>query len=398
MQTVVVVGASLAGLRAAQALRKRGFAGRLVLVGAEPHASYDRPPLSKQLLVGEWPAHKLFFGAREPHAALELDQRLGVAADSLDARERTLALSDGSRVSYDGLIIATGASARPLPAAAGLAGVHCLRTLDDALAIRAALEREPRVVVLGAGFIGLEVAASCRRLGLGVTVVEPQPLPLLGPLGEAAARSVLSLHRDHGVEFRLGRTVTAATGHARVERLTLDDGAVIACDLLVVGIGVDPVTRWLEGSGVHVDNGVICDASLATNVPHVVAAGDVVRWPNAAVGAELMSVPHWSNAVEQGQAAAARLLDGPDTPAFGHLPYFWSDQYDRKLQSAGRVRAGDDFELVQGSLDASSFVGLYARAERLTGVVTSNAPAAFLRVRKLLTRAATLADARAAFK
>lgn len=400
MRTVVVVGASLAGLRAAQALRKRGFSGRLVLIGAEPHASYDRPPLSKQLLAGEWPAQKLFFGAREQHAALDLEQRLGVSACALDARDRAVVLDNSARerVRYDGLIIATGATARTLPAAAGLSGVHPLRTLDDALAIRAALDREPRIVVLGAGFIGLEVAASCRKLGLAVTIVEPQPLPLLGPLGEAAAKSVLRLHQEHGVDLRLGRSVTAVSGHGRVERLTLDDGTQLECDLLVLGIGVDPEIGWLQGSGVQLDKGVLCDASLATNVPDVVAAGDVVRWPNAAAGSELMSVPHWSNAVEQGQAAAARLLDGPAAPAFGHLPYFWSDQYDRKLQSAGRVHPSDSFELVQGSIEAASFVGLYAQGERLTGVLTSNAPAAFLRVRKLLAQAASLTQARATFK
>jgi NADPH-dependent 2,4-dienoyl-CoA reductase/sulfur reductase-like enzyme len=167
--------------------------------------------------------------------------------------------------------------------------------------------------------------------------------------------------------------------------------------LLVVGIGVDPETRWLEGSGVQLDRGVVCDATLATNVPNVVAAGDIVRWPNAAAASEVMSVPHWSNAVEQGQAAAARLLLGPSAPAFSHMPYFWSDQYDRKLQSAGRVRATDSFELVQGSLDTASFVGLYAQAGQVTGVLTSNAPAAFLKVRKLLTQGVSLFDARAAF-
>jgi 3-phenylpropionate/trans-cinnamate dioxygenase ferredoxin reductase component len=400
MQRVVIVGASLAGLRAAQALRKRGFAGSISLIGAEPHAPYDRPPLSKQLLSGEWPAEKLFFHTREKHAALELEQRLGVAARSLDVRARVVELQDGERVAYDGLIIATGARTRTLAAAAGLAGVHSLRTLDDALAIRAALEQRPRVVVLGAGFIGLEVAASCRKLGISVSVVEPQALPLLGPLGAAPARTVLELHRGHGVAFYLGRTVGAVHGDGRVERLVLDDGSALDCDLLVVGIGVDPETRWLEGSEVQLEDAgraVICDATLATNVPNIVAAGDVLRWPNAG-NAERVAVPHWSNAVEQGQAAALRLLDGPNAPAFGHMPYFWSDQYARKFQSAGRVGANHLFEVVQGSLEAASFVGLYAHDDCLTGVLTSNAPAAFLRARKLLAQAAPLSEARAAFQ
>jgi 3-phenylpropionate/trans-cinnamate dioxygenase ferredoxin reductase component len=398
MNNVVIVGASLAGLRAAQALRKRGFGGSIVLIGAEPHAPYDRPPLSKQLLAGDWPAQKLFFHAREKHDALELEQRLGVAAKALDVRAQHVELENGERVAYDGLVIATGARTRTLTAASGKAGVHCLRTLDDALAIRAALDKKPRLVVLGAGFIGLEVAASCRKLGIAVTVVEPQALPLLGPLGAAAARSVLELHCSHGVEFHLGRSVAAVQGSDRVERLLLDDGTALDCELLVVGIGVDPETRWLAGSGVELDaaGGVACDATLATNVPNIVAAGDVVRWPNAG-DTQRSAVPHWSNAVEQGQAAAARLLGGPETPAFTHMPYFWSDQYDRKLQSAGTLRPGDQLDVVQGSFENPSFVALYSRAERLTGVLVSNAPAAFLRVRKLLAQAAPLSEARAAF-
>jgi NADPH-dependent 2,4-dienoyl-CoA reductase/sulfur reductase-like enzyme len=401
MRRVVIVGGSLAGLRAAQALRKRGFGGGITMIGAEPHAPYDRPPLSKQVLWGDWSAEKLFFHTRENHEALEIDQRLGVPARALSVHANEVELENGERIAYDGLIVATGARPRTLAAADGMAGVHCLRTLDDALAIRAALERRPQTVVLGAGFIGLEVAASCRKLGIGVSVVEPQPLPLLGPLGAAAAGSVLELHRGHGVDFRLGRTVAAVQGAGRVERLVLDDGAVLPCDLLVVGIGVDPETRWLEGSGVQLqesDRGVICDATLATNVPNIVAAGDVVRWPNGSDGADRVAVPHWSNAVEQGNAAAARLLEGPGSTAFTHMPYFWSDQYDRKLQAAGRVRRGDQFEVVQGSLKGPSFVGLYARDERLTGALSSNAPAAFLRARKLIAQSATLSDARAAFQ
>ena len=399
MQRVVIVGASLAGLRAAQALRKRSFAGSITLIGEEPHAPYDRPPLSKQLLSGEWPAEKLFFHNREKHDALELEQRVGVAARSLSVSTNEVELANGERVPYDGLIIATGARTRQLAAAKDLAGVYCLRTLDDALAIRAALEHKPRVVVVGAGFIGLEVAASCRKLGLAVTVVEPQTLPLLGPLGAAAARSVHELHRGHSVEFHLGRAVTAVQGTGRVECLLLDDGSALDCDLLVVGIGVDPETRWLAGSGVALEargGGVICDSTLATNVPNIVAAGDVVRWPNAG-NSERVSVPHWSNAVEQGQAAATRLLEGPSTAPFTHMPYFWSDQYDRKLQSAGSVRGSDVFEVVQGSLEAASFVGLYSRDDRLTGVLSSNAPAAFLRARKLIAQTAPLSEARAAF-
>jgi NADPH-dependent 2,4-dienoyl-CoA reductase/sulfur reductase-like enzyme len=397
MQTIVIVGASLAGLRAAQALRKRSFAGQLVLIGAESHAPYDRPPLSKQLLSGEWPESKLFFHAREQHAALQLDLRLGKAACGLDVRERNVLLEGGERVSYDGLVIATGARPRSLAQAQGIAGVHVLRSLDDALAIRAAVGGKPRVAVVGAGFIGLEVAASMRKLGLSVSVVEPQRLPLLGLLGASAARAIMQLHLDQGVEFHRGRTVASVEAvSGRVEQLVLDDGSCVACELVVVGIGVIPETGWLEGSGVALDRGVLCDATLATNVPNVVAAGDVVRWPNGAVGGELMCVEHWSNAVEQGAAAARRLLEGAATPAFSHLPYFWSDQYDRKLQCTGRVRADDAFEVVNGALDRPSFAAMYVRDDRVSGVLTSNAPAVFLRARKVLAQSLSVAEARQA--
>jgi NADPH-dependent 2,4-dienoyl-CoA reductase/sulfur reductase-like enzyme len=396
MRTIVIVGASLAGLRAAQALRKRGFDGRVVMIGAERHAPYDRPPLSKQLLAGEWPASRLFFHAREQHATLELDQRLGQAARSLDVREQHVVLESGETVSYDGLVIATGATPRMLPRVEGLKGVHVLRTLDDAMGVASALQQGARVAVIGAGFIGLEVAASCRKLGLTVSVIEPQRLPLLALLGEPMAKSVFALHADHGVDFHLGVRVRELVGEGRVERIVLDDGQEVACDVAVVGIGVVPETGWLDGSGVALSHGVLCDERLATNVPNIVAAGDVVRWPNAAVGGELMCVEHWSNAAEQGQAAAARLLDGAVVAPFQHMPYFWSDQYDRKFQCTGRVRADDTFEVLQGSLDRASFAAAYGRDDRLCGVLTSNAPGVFLRARKLLAQGASLEEARRA--
>jgi 3-phenylpropionate/trans-cinnamate dioxygenase ferredoxin reductase subunit len=394
MQSIVVVGGSLAGLRAVQALRKRGYSGRLQVVSGEPHAPYDRPPLSKQLLSGEWPKEKLFFGARENHAALEVEWRLGERATQLAPRDRTLWLGSGEKLRYDGLVIATGATPRQLPAAAGLAGCHVLRTLDDALALRAALEHKPRVAVIGAGFIGLEVASSARKLGLSVALIEPQPQPLASILGEAVGRAIAELHAAHGVELHLGVGVSGFEGSGRVERVRLSDGRAIEADVVVVGIGVVPETAWLEGSGVALSNGVLCDATLASNVPDVVAAGDVARWPNAAVGGEPMRVEHWSNAVEQGQAAAARLLDGAGASPYVHVPYFWSDQYDRKVQCAGRPCAGDAFTLLRGALDAASFAAVTADGDRLTGVLTSNSPALFLRLRKLLSEGASLSVAR----
>jgi NADPH-dependent 2,4-dienoyl-CoA reductase/sulfur reductase-like enzyme len=384
MQKIVVVGASLAGLRAAQTLRKRGFSGTLTLVGAEPHAPYDRPPLSKQLLTGEWNEQKLFFGAREDHASLAIDFRLGRRAQALDVSARRVALDDATNLDFDGLVIATGATARTLPnAPPGLAGIYTLRTLNDALAIRDELARQPRVAIVGAGFIGLEVAASCRKLGLAVTVIEPQARPLLSLLGLRIADTVHQLHVDHGVRLYTGATVAAIEGTQRVERLRLSDGSAIETDLVVVGIGVVPETHWLEGSGVALSNGVLCDATCATNVPGIVAAGDVARWPNALFD-ESMRVEHWSNAVEQAQAAAHRLLDGDAAKPYAHVPYFWSDQYEVKFQFAGRVAPDDELVVVQGELGSGPFIALYGRQGVLRGVLTSNRPAQFMRYRKLL--------------
>jgi NADPH-dependent 2,4-dienoyl-CoA reductase/sulfur reductase-like enzyme len=259
-----------------------------------------------------------------------------------------------------------------------------LRTLDDALAVRAELGKQPRVAVVGAGFIGLEVAASCRKLGLPVTVIEPQRWPLLGLLGPRVGESVYRLHADQGVHFCMGAMVDVLQGSQRVERVVLADGTLIEAELVVVGIGVLPETRWLEGSGVALSDGVLCDSACATNVPGIVAAGDVARWPNAWSG-ESMRVEHWSNAVEQAQAAATRLLDGPAAAAYAHVPYFWSDHYQVKLQCAGRVHPDDSLVVVHGDLSEVAYVALYGRQGRLSGVLASNRPAQFLRYRKLLS-------------
>jgi NADPH-dependent 2,4-dienoyl-CoA reductase/sulfur reductase-like enzyme len=265
----------------------------------------------------------------------------------------------------------------------GVPGAFTLRTLEDARAIAAQLDRNPRVAVVGAGFIGLEVAASCKKRGLDVTVIEMQPAPLLELLGPQIARSVERMHVARGVQFRFGVSVVECQGAGRVERLLLSYGTALSADLVVIGIGVIPETRWLDGCGLALGDGVICDATLATNIDNIVAAGDVARWPNGrASGTE--RVEHWSNAVESGQAAAARLLDGPSTPPFVHVPYFWSDQYDVKLQFAGRVQPDDELTVVDGALDRPAYVALFGRAGRLTGVLASNRPAPFLRYRKLV--------------
>lgn len=380
---VVVVGASLAGFRAAQTLRAEGFDGSLVLVGAEPHRPYERPPLSKQVLAGQWDAAKVALGGSE--ADLAIDWRLGSPAASLDPRARLLTLADGSRIHYDGLVIATGARARSLPGTGQLEGSFTLRTLDDALAIREALAvGSPRVAVVGAGFIGAEVAATARSTGAQVTLVEPLAVPLARALPAAIGALVAELHRDHGVDVRLGVGVAGIEGTARVECVVLSDGSTLDADVVVAGIGVMPNVEWLAGSGLPVSNGVVCDRSCAV-APGIVAAGDVACWPSARFG-ELARIEHYDHAVTMGEHAARTLLRAPTAGSeppdpYDPVPWFWTDQYDRKLQLAGRVRADDQMVIVDGSLTERRFAAAFGRAGRLVGVVGMNRPAVVMRWR-----------------
>ena len=261
LHRIVVVGASLAGLRAAETLRDRGFDGELTLIGEEPHRPYDRPPLSKQVLQGTWEPEQTFFRRKDGYDALALDMRLGVRATSVDLRARRVTLADGTFADYDRLIIATGARVRTLSGIAPRAGLLVLRGLDDAIALRRELMNAPRVAIVGAGFIGLEVAASCRTRGLHVTVIESLPVPLSPVLGPAFGEMVAAMHRDHGVDLRTGVAVTDVFGESRVAGVALSDGSRIDADVVVVGIGVTPNTEWLEGSGLTLDNGIVCNGS-----------------------------------------------------------------------------------------------------------------------------------------
>ena len=358
MRTVVVVGASLAGLRAAEALRRRGFDRRLLVIGEERHAPYDRPPLSKEILRGEWEPERIAL-RRQDDVGEALELKLGRRAVSLDARARVVELDDGERIGWDGLVVATGATPRRLWPDLDLEGVHVLRTLDDALALRRALAARPRVLVVGAGFIGAEVAASCRALGCPVTMVDPQAAPLAAAIGKEMAGICAAMHRDHGVDVRFGVSAAAVEGLGRVERVRLSDGSLVEADLVVVGIGVTPATAWLEGSGLALGDGVLCDESCAANAPGVVAAGDVARWYNRLFN-QSMRVEHWSNAVAQGEAAAERLLAGTNgARPFAPVPTFWSDQYGVKLQFAGVPRPGAEVRIVDGSVADRKLVAVY---------------------------------------
>jgi len=367
--TIAVVGASLAGLRAVEALRRHGFEGRIEWIGAEKHDPYDRPPLSKQVLRGEWGPERIAL-ARNGIESLHAELHFGRRAVRLDTQARRVVLDDGAEIAFDGLVIATGASPRRLPNQPELDGVHVLRTLDDALAIRDALDRSPRVCVVGGGFIGAEVAASCRARGVEVAMIEALGNPMEQALGPEIAALFAAVHRDHGVDVRTGVSVAAIEGGARVERVRLADGSVLAADLVIVGIGVRPETQWLEGSGVELRDGVVCDEFCATAIPNVVAAGDVARFVNRRYG-EAMRVEHWTHAVEQAEAAVKTLLHGRNEP-YAPVPYVWSDQYDLKLTAAGRPRGGDTVRVVDGSLDERKFVAVYGRDGKLAGAVAVN--------------------------
>lgn len=391
---IAIVGASLAGLRAAEGLRRKGFDGAVTLIGAEPHLPYDRPPLSKDVLRGEQELADI--ALRDSLDDLGLDLRLGVRATALDVAGRAVALEGGERVAFDAAVIATGATPRTLPGADGLAGVHVLRTIDDALALRAELERSPRVVVVGGGFIGAEVAAAARHRGLDVVILEALPAPLSRALGDEMGAACAALHADHGVDVRCNVAVEGFMGAGRVEGVRLGDGTVEPADVVVVGIGVVPNTGWLEGSGLTIDNGVVCDETLLA-APGIVAAGDVARWPSRRF-ATMLRIEHWTNAVEQGLHAAERLLAADDAPppVFDPVPYVWSDQYDTKIMFVGHSRPDDEVLVVNGSVEDRRFVALYGRAGRVVGALSMNDPRTLMKARRHIDAGTPWDEARTA--
>jgi len=365
--TIAVVGTSLAGLRAIETLRREGYEGRIVALGEEPWMPYDRPPLSKQFLKGEWDADKIVLRHQLAEDA-GIEWKLGCRVTALDPEAKRLVLEDGAFLDYDGLIIATGARARTFPNAPDLEGIFVLRSLADAEALRRALDAKPKVAVIGAGFIGMEVAASCRERGLDVTVVEFLDTPLVRGLGRVLGEHVAGVFRERGVDLRCGVGVKGFAGSVRVEALELEDGSRVAADVVVVGIGASPATEWLEGSGLALDNGVLCDEFCATLAADVVVAGDVARWRDPRTGIPTR-VEHWTNAVEQSVHAARRLLLGEAVGPFEHVPYVWTDQFDLRIQIAGEVREGDDMHVGLGSLDAGRCLVLFGREGKLTGAV-----------------------------
>lgn len=360
-------------------------------------APYDRPPLSKQVLAADWDADRVMLSDAEKLAEVNIALRTGARASALDLETRTLTLADGDTVSFDGLIIATGARTRNLPGGDDLAGVFTLRTLDDSLALREAFQAKPtRVVVCGAGFIGAEVASTARGHGLDVTMVEMAPVPLERIVGAEMGQVCADIHTDAGVDLRLGVGVDALLSEdGRVTGVKLTDGSTVDAEVVVVGIGVIPNIEWLEGSGLTLDNGIVCDETCLA-APGVVAAGDVARWPNQRFGGEMMRVEHWDNAVEQGVHAARRLLqDDADAQPYTPVPWFWSDQYDRKIQLAGRTRPDDETRIVTGSVEERRFATAYGRDGKLVGIFAFNRPRHVMQYRGLINDGATWDEAMA---
>jgi len=391
LENIVVVGSSLAGLRTIEALRREGYEGAIVALGEEPHMPYDRPPLSKQFLKGEWDQEKVSL-RRQGFDELGVTWRRGERADALDASAKEILLASGERVGYGGLVIATGSVARRLPFGRDLAGIHVLRTLDDAMTLRDELTRSPRVLVVGAGFIGMEAAATCRELGLEVSVVEPLEAPLLRGLGPVLGPYVGEKHRSKGVDLRCGVGVEGFEGQGRVERVKLSNGTRIDAEVVVVGIGVAPATGWLEGSGLELDDGIVCDGAGGTKLPDVVAVGDAARWHNPLAG-NALRYEHWTSAVEQAQYVAARLLKGPGVPSLAQVPYVWTDQFELRLAVAGNIRPGAEMHVCKGTLEEERCLVLFGREDRLEGAVGLRRPGPLLAARKRIAEGISFEEA-----
>jgi NADPH-dependent 2,4-dienoyl-CoA reductase/sulfur reductase-like enzyme len=369
---LVIVGASLAGLRAAQAARAAGHEGELVVVGEERHLPYTRPPLSKDLLAGLEEADACAL----PGADLDVTWRLGSRAEALDLGAREVRLAAGDAVPFDRLVLATGCRARPWTGpGAGLDGLHTLRHLDDALALREALAGGPRLAIIGAGFIGCEVAASARKLGVDVTLVDIAPAPMPA-LGELLGARCADLHRSHGVDLRLGTGIAAlhGDGAGRVAQVELAGGARIEADVVVVALGAIPNTEWLAGSGLQADPGVLCDEQLAAvGAEGVFCAGDIAAWPHPLAPGAPVRIEHWTNAAEQGTHAGRNAVAAPeDRRPYAAVPSFWSDQYDVKIQAVGFPRLAERMRICEQAPDGERFVAIGERDGRVVAALGYN--------------------------
>ena len=371
-ETFVIVGAGMAGGKTAEALRQQGFDGSIVLAGAEAHRPYERPPLSKGYLMGSAERESMFLHPADWYGANDIELRIDFAVNGIDRTARTVTGADGQTLGYDKLLIATGATPRRLPViGADTAGVHYLRSLDDCEQLRATLSSISNLVVIGAGWIGLEVTAAARRAGVQVTVVETAELPLLRVLGPEIAEVFARLHREHGVNLRFKTSTSAiTTSGGRVTGVELPDGTVLPADAVVVAVGVEPNSQLAAEAGLKVDNGIIVDASLRTVDEHIFAAGDVANAWHPLLNKHIR-VEHWANALNQPAVAAATMLGGQ--ASYRALPYFFTDQYDLGMEYLGHVEAGGyDRVVVRGDLDAREFIAFWLAENRVLAGMNVN--------------------------
>ena len=382
---IVIVVGGLASARTAEQLRRSEYAGPVTIVSDEDHLPYDRPPLSKEVLRAE--TDDVTLKPAEFYAENDITVRLGSGARSVDTAAQTLTLHDGTELGYDELIIATGLVPKRIPSFPDLDGIHVLRNYDESVALRKEAGSARRAVVVGAGFIGCEVAASLRKLGVEVALVEPQPAPLASVLGQQIGELVARLHRAEGVDVRCGVGVEEVRGADRVEKVVLGDGSELDADLVVVGIGSRPSTGWLDGSGIELDNGVVCDDHGRASAPHVWAIGDVASWRHS-LGHQVR-VEHWSNVADQARVLVPAML-GQDIPAIVSVPYFWSDQYDVKIQCLGEPEADDTVHVVED--DGRKFLAFYERDGVVAGVVGGGMPGKVMKARNKIAKGAPISD------
>ncbi|MDT5326279.1 MAG: 3-phenylpropionate/trans-cinnamate dioxygenase ferredoxin reductase component [Mycobacterium sp.] len=382
---IVIVGGGLAATRTAEQLRRAEYTGPITIVSDEDHLPYDRPPLSKEVLRAE--TDEVTLKPAEFYDENDITMLLGSGATALDTTAQTVTLANGDVIDYEELVIATGLVPKRIPSLPALEGVRVLRTYDESLALREHAGSAKHAVVIGAGFIGCEVAASLRKLGVEVTLVEPQPSPLASVLGTQIGELVARLHRAEGVDVRCGIGVTGITGTGHVEKVVLSDGTELDADIVVVGIGSRPSTDWLEGSGVEVDNGVVCDAAGRTSAPKVWAIGDVASWQD--VSGHQVRVEHWSNVADQARTIVPTMLGG-EAPSTVVVPYFWSDQYDVKIQCLGEPEADDVVHVVED--DGRKFLAYYERDGAVVGVVGGGMPGKVMKARNKIANAVPIAD------
>ncbi|GHO50490.1 NAD(P)/FAD-dependent oxidoreductase [Ktedonospora formicarum] len=391
LNRIAIIGTGAAGLTAAETLRRLGFEETIMMVNAEQTLPYDRPPLSKQVLAGTWAPEKVLFRSSSVLEKLALVWFHGVEANHLDIAGHRVDLSDDQRLDFDVAVIATGLTPRYLSSGHHLQGVFVLRTLDQARALRQALVPGKRLVIVGGGFLGLEAAATAHQLGLDVEVIEPLPICLEGPLGRAIGERVMRLQTAHGVRLRNGIGVRRLVGDQEqglggaVKEVVLEDGSTVPADVVLVAIGAQPNVKWLEDSGLTLQNGIVCDA-FCEAAPDIYAAGDVANWYHPQLKRQVR-LEHRMNATEQGQAIARNIL-GERQP-FAPMPFFWSDQFDVKIQMYGVASRGAELRIMEGALHEDRFVAAYYESERLVAVLGWNSPKQLLSYRQQLLAAYT---------